>query len=170
MYVIRCSKRSQCSYLRKGLACSALRDLAAGFFTCWSAFLIVNIQPLGNCSSLINLDRMHDLTRNVFDESSMRYWWMELMRLISMLAALHVLMTCQFIERSLWQVRPRFKQETNVIKTVLSISELRQENNDKYQINFTKCVRYILSSSSFFKIELWLFVQNQFYISALDFV
>ena len=74
MYVIRCSKRSQCSYLRRGLACSALRDLAAGFFTWWSAFLTVNMQPLGNCSSLINLDRMHDLPRNVLDASLVRYW------------------------------------------------------------------------------------------------
>ena len=120
MYVIRCSKRSQCKLLEKRFWRVLLFEIwLRGFFTCWSAFLIVNIQPLGNCSSLINLDRMHDLTRNVLDESSMRYWWMELMRLISMLAALHVLMTCQFIERSLWQVRPRFKQETNVIKTVL---------------------------------------------------
>ena len=148
---------------RFGVLCSS-SSLLVGVL-CW---LSVNNQPLGNCSSLINLGRMHDLTRNVVDAYSVRHWWMEFMRLISMLAALHVLMTCQFIEISLSQVRSRFKQENNLIKTVLSISELRQEN-DKYQINFTISA-FDMLWSSFFKIETWLFVQNQFYISALDFV
>ena len=55
-----------------------------------------------------NLDRMHDLT-NVLLASSVRYWRMELTRLISMYAALHVLKMCCFIEGSLSKMKPRLR-------------------------------------------------------------
>ena len=52
---------------------------------------------------------MHGLA-NVLVASSVRYnWRMELMRLISMYAALHVLMMCCFIERSLSKMKPRLR-------------------------------------------------------------
>ena len=51
---------------------------------------------------------MHELT-NVLVSSSVRYWRMELMCLISMYAALHVLMTCCFIERSLSKMKRRLR-------------------------------------------------------------
>ena len=52
---------------------------------------------------------MHELT-NVLVVSSVRYWQMELMRrLISVYAALHVLMMCCFIERSLSKMKPRLR-------------------------------------------------------------
>ena len=47
---------------------------------------------------------MHELT-NVLIASSVRYWRMELMRQISIYAALHVLMTCCFTERSLSKMK-----------------------------------------------------------------
>ena len=53
-----------------------------------------------------NLDRIHELT-SVLVASLVRYWQMELMRLISMYAVLHILMTCCFIERSLSKMKPR---------------------------------------------------------------
>ena len=51
---------------------------------------------------------MHGLA-NVLVASSVRYWRMELMHLISMYAALHVLMMCCFIERSLSKMKPRLQ-------------------------------------------------------------
>ena len=51
---------------------------------------------------------MHELT-NVLVATSVKYWRMELMRLISMYAALHVLMMCCFIERSLSKMKPRLR-------------------------------------------------------------
>ena len=62
---------------------------------------------------------MHELT-NVVVVSSVRYWHMELMHLISMYAALHVLMMCCFIERSLSKMKPRLwtvpeKKSTSVL-------------------------------------------------------
>ena len=47
---------------------------------------------------------MHELTI-VLAASSVRYWRMELMHLISMYAALHVLMMSSFIERSLSKMK-----------------------------------------------------------------
>ena len=41
--------------------------------------------------------------------SSARYWRTELMRPISMYAALHVLMMCCFIERLLLKMKPRYR-------------------------------------------------------------
>ena len=51
---------------------------------------------------------MHELA-NVLVASSARYWRMELMCLISMYAALHVLMMCCFIKRSLSKMEPRLR-------------------------------------------------------------
>ena len=48
---------------------------------------------------------MHELT-SALVTSSVRYRRMELMRLISMYAALHVLMMCCFIEISLSKMKP----------------------------------------------------------------
>ena len=59
--------------------------------------------PAGNCSSL---DRMHELT-SVLVASSVRYWRIELMRLISMYVALHVVMIRCFIERLLSKMKPK---------------------------------------------------------------
>ena len=55
-----------------------------------------------------NLDRMHGLT-NVLVASSVRYWRMELLYLISMYAALHVLMMRCFIERLLSKMKLRLR-------------------------------------------------------------
>ena len=51
---------------------------------------------------------MHDLT-NVLLASSVRYWRIEGMRLISMCAVLHVLMMCCFFERLLSKMKPRLR-------------------------------------------------------------
>ena len=55
-----------------------------------------------------NLDRIHELT-SVLVASLVRYWQMELMRLISMYAVLHILMTSCFIERSLSKIKPKLR-------------------------------------------------------------
>ena len=49
---------------------------------------------------------MHELTI-VLVASSVRYWQMELLCLISMYAAVHILMLCCFIERSPSKMKPR---------------------------------------------------------------
>ena len=46
---------------------------------------------------------------SVLVASLVRYWRMELMRLISMYAALHVLMMCCFTERSLSKMKLRLR-------------------------------------------------------------
>ena len=51
---------------------------------------------------------MHQLT-SVLVASSVSYWGIELMHLISMYAALHILMTYCFIERLLSQMKPRLQ-------------------------------------------------------------
>ena len=51
---------------------------------------------------------MHELT-NVLVASSMRYWPVYLIRLTSMYAHLRVLMMCCFNERSLSEMKPRFR-------------------------------------------------------------
>ena len=51
---------------------------------------------------------MHGLA-NVLVASLMRFLRMELMHLISMYAALHVLMMCCFVERSLSKMKPRLR-------------------------------------------------------------
>ena len=51
---------------------------------------------------------MHELT-NVVVVSSVRYWHIELKRMISVYAALHVLMMCCFIERSLSKMKSRLR-------------------------------------------------------------
>ena len=61
--------------------------------------------PAENCSSL---DRMHELT-SVLVASSVRYWQIEPMRLISMYVALHVLMIRCFIERLLSKMKPKLR-------------------------------------------------------------
>ena len=84
---------SQCSCLRRRLAPSALRDLrmslAAEFCTCWRGLMIVCGQPASTELQKSNLDRMHELPR-VLDASSLRYWPMELMRLISVYALFYM--------------------------------------------------------------------------------
>ena len=55
-----------------------------------------------------NLDGMHELL-SVLVASSVRYWRMKLMRLMSTYAALHVLMMCGFNERSLSKMKPRLR-------------------------------------------------------------
>ena len=65
--------------------------------------------PAGNCSSLTYLGRIHELT-SVFVASSVRHWRLERTRLISMYAALNVLMVCCFIERSLSKMKPRLRK------------------------------------------------------------
>ena len=52
------------------------------------------------------VDREHELT-SAMVASSVRYWRMGLMRLISMYAALHGLIICCFIERLLSKKKPR---------------------------------------------------------------
>ena len=51
---------------------------------------------------------MHELT-SVLAASSVRYLRMELMYMISMYAASHVLMICCFIERLLSKMKPRLR-------------------------------------------------------------
>ena len=51
---------------------------------------------------------MHELT-SVLVASSVRCWGIELMRLISMYAALHVLMICCFVEKFLSKMQPRLR-------------------------------------------------------------
>ena len=61
---------------------------------------------------------MHELT-NVLVASSARYWRMDLIRLISMYAALNVLMLCCFIERSLLKIKPRWRTVSENSTSVL---------------------------------------------------
>ena len=55
-----------------------------------------------------NLERMHELT-SVLVASSVRYWQIELMRLIPMYASLHVLMIYCFVEKTLSNMKPRLQ-------------------------------------------------------------
>ena len=77
--------------------------------------------PAGNYSSL-NLDRMHELT-GVLVASSVRYWRIELMRLISVFAALHVLMMCCFIARLRSKMKSRLRTiPVNLISVSLRVT------------------------------------------------
>ena len=85
---------------------------------------------------------MHELT-NVLVASSVRYWRMELMCLISMYAALHVLMMCCFTERPLSKMKPRMRtvpeNSTSVLlrKIVCGCGKVEVvliEDNDEKQI------------------------------------
>ena len=55
---------------------------------------------------------MHGLTK-VLVVSAVRYWRMELMRLISVYVALHVLMMYCLIQRSLSKMKPRLVPENS---------------------------------------------------------
>ena len=61
---------------------------------------------------------MHELT-SVLAASLVRYWQTELMHLISMYAALHVLMICCFIERLLSKMEPRLWTVSEISISVL---------------------------------------------------
>ena len=61
---------------------------------------------------------MHELA-SVLVASSVGYWRMEFMRLISMYAALHVLMMCGFNERSLSKMKPRLRAISEMFISVL---------------------------------------------------
>ena len=97
---------------------------------------------------------MHELT-NVLVVSSVRYWHMELMPLISMSAALHVLMMCCFTERSLSKMKPRLRtvpeNSTSVLlrETVCGCGKvvLIEDDDEKR----------IASVLSFFQFEFFLF-------------
>ena len=78
------------------------------FCTCLSGLVIVCGEPASGELQYSNLDRMHELT-SVLAASSVRYWQTELMCLISMYAALHVLMICCFTERLLSKMKPRLR-------------------------------------------------------------
>ena len=64
-------------------------------------------------------DALHELT-SILVASSVRYWQIELMRLISMCAAVNVLMICCFTEKLL----PKMKQRLQTIpENSISVSQ-----------------------------------------------
>ena len=73
--------------LRRSLQCSVLRDLrmslAADLCTCWSGLVSVCGQPASSEVQQSDLNRMHELA-SVLVASSVRYWRMELVCLLSM--------------------------------------------------------------------------------------